>query len=153
MKRLVIKLVLAVALFGMATAAEAVKPAVPAGEKPYLHVTTSPDELDLGTTALFGMLEKTAAFTLKVESNCAHGPITMTSTALKHSSGVSISAKRIFVQTNVTDGYVSMEYPVVISKPETGSHKIVVDVKVNANAMDLAGSYSGSFTFTITPPV
>ncbi|MFH1717890.1 MAG: hypothetical protein ABIF19_11100 [Planctomycetota bacterium] len=150
MKRLIITWALAVALFGLVRPAEAVKPA---GKKPFVNVTTTPDELNLGTVPFFGMLDKPAAFTVKVESNCAYGSIMMAATSLKHSSGASIAAKRIFVQTWATEGYISMDRPVVISKPQEGSNDIVVDIKVQTDMKDFAGKYSGSFTFTIIPPV
>jgi len=150
MKRLVITLVLTTGLFALAGPAEAVKPV---GEKPFIIVTTSPTEVNLGMVPLFGMLDKPAALTVKVESNCAYGSITMTATALKHSSGYSIAAKRIFVQTVATNGYVAMDKPVVISKPQVGSNDVVVDIKVQADTRELAGKYTGSFTFTVIPPV
>jgi hypothetical protein len=52
-----------------------------------------------------------------------------------------------------TSGYVAMNRPVAISKPTNGSHRIVVDVKVDAAAGFPAGQYDGMFTFMIMPPV
>lgn len=150
MKRLVITLVLSAGLFALSGSAEAVKPL---GEKPYLNITTSPSELNLGMVPIFGELDKPAALTVKVESNCAYGSIMMTATALKHSSGYSIPANRIFVQTYITEGYVSMARPVMISKPQVGSNDVVVDIKVQADMRELAGKYTGSFTFTVIPQV
>ncbi len=150
MKRLVITLMLTAALLGLAGSANAVKPA---NEKPFIRITTSPDELNLGNVPLFGMLDKPDALTVKVESNCAYGSIVMTATPLKHSTGASISTKRIFVQTNITQGYVSMDRPVTISKPQIGSSDVVVDIKVQADNRELAGKYTGSFTFTVIPSV
>jgi len=141
---------LAGGLFALTGSAEAVKPV---GEKPFINVTTSPSEVNLGMVPLFGVLDKPAALTVKVESNCAYGSIMMSATALKHSSGYSISAKRIFVQTYITEGYVSMDKPVMISKPQVGSNDVVVDIKVQADTRELAGKYTGSFTFTVIPPV
>jgi hypothetical protein len=77
----------------------------------------------------------------------------MSATPLKHSSGYSIASKRIFVQTYTTNGYVAMSRPVTISKPQQGSNDIVVDIKVQADTSELAGKYSGSFTFTVIPRV
>lgn len=150
MKRLVITLMLMVALFGLTGSANAVKPA---NEKPFIHITTSPTELNLGTVPMFGMLDKPEALTVKVESNCAYGSIVMTATPLKHSSGASISAKRIFVQTYVTQGYIPMDRPVTVSRPQVGMSDFVVDIKVQADTRELAGKYSGSFTFTVIPSV
>jgi hypothetical protein len=46
-----------------------------------------------------------------------------------------------------------MKRPVALSKPANGSHRIVVDVKVDATAGYPAGEYSGVFTLMIMPPV
>jgi len=150
MKRLVITLMLIVVLLGLGGPAEAVKPA---NEKPFIIITTSPQELNLGNVPMFGTLDKPAALTVKVESNCEYGSIMMSAAPLKHSSGYSIASKRIFVQTYTTNGYVAMGRPVTISKPQQGSNDIVVDIKVQADTSEPAGKYSGSFTFTVIPRV
>jgi hypothetical protein len=45
-----------------------------------------------------------------------------------------------------------MSKPVAISKPATGSRKIVLDFKVQTEFKDPAGEYTGTVTFTVTPP-
>jgi len=122
-------------------------------ERPFISVTTRPDRLDLGTAPLMGSLELRAALTVEVEANCAHGPILLSATPLNRRSGGSIGTDRIAVRTAATDGYVAMNRPVAISKPANGSHRIVVDVKVDAPAGYPAGDYNGVFTFMIMPPV
>ena len=146
-------LVVTVVMFCSAGIASAVKPAEPE-KKPFLHVTTTPDEIDLGT-ALFtmGPLELKSALTVQVETNCPHGAIYLSATPLNHNSGGTIGNDRISVRTSETNGYVSMSKPVAISKPTAGSHKVVVDVKVDAPVGVTAGEYNGFFTCMITPPV
>lgn len=133
--------------------ASAVKPAE-TETRPFLHVSTTPDEIDLGTALLtMGPLELKSALTVQVETNCPHGPIYLSATPLNQRSGGTIGADRISVRTSETGGYVAMSKPVAISKTTQGSHKVVVDVKVDAPAGTAAGEYNGFFTCTIMPPV
>ena len=92
-----------------------------------------------------------AAFTLKVESNCLHGPIMAAITTLRHRMGKTITPDRISVKAPTTNGYVSMERPVMISEPQIGSHDIDMEFKLNVNPFEAAGRYEGTLTFTIMP--
>jgi len=148
MKRLVITWSLAAILFGLAGVAGAEKI-----EKPFVFVSTSPDELDLGTAMLFReFYDVPAALTVDVESNCMHGPIMISTTKLKSRQGESISPERIFVKTPATNGFVTMARPVAISKPTAGSHKIVLNLRVDSNFVKPAGEYTGTIILTIMPP-
>ena len=148
MRRLVITWILAIGLFGLSSIADAKQT-----ELPFVHVYTTPDRIDLGTVPLFkDAFEVTEALTVKVESNCLHGPIMISSTKLERPQGGSISPDNIFVRTPATGGYVAMARPVTISKPTTGSHKIVLDFRVQAQFLYPAGEYSGTLTLTIMPP-
>ncbi len=129
----------------------AVKPADTA-DKPFINVTTTPKEVDLGT-GFMGDHEVKAAVTVAVEANCVHGPIYLSVTPLNRKNGSSIEPDRVSVRTAATDGYVAMKKPVAISQTTKGSHKVVVDVKVDTPAGYEAGKYEGVFTFMITPPV
>jgi len=95
-----------------------------------------------------------AALTVHVESNCLHGPIVASVTALKHSGGGStITPDRIFIKAPaITDEYSSMARPVTISKTQTGSHDIELLFKLQAKLFDRAGRYTGFITFTVMPP-
>lgn len=148
-KALITVWLVAVALVGFAVVAEAVQPA----GKPYVNISTSPHRLDLGTASYAGVHEVPEAITVRVDSNCLHGPITIFSTALRHHMGVTIPPERIFVRAEGTGGFVSMEKPVTISSPTSGPHDIVLDLRVQTQFWDLAGSYRGTFTVTIMPPV
>jgi hypothetical protein len=148
MKRLVITWALIIGLFGLAGVAEAEQV-----DKPYVNVTTTPDSVDLGTTSLLtNTFEVPAALTVKVDANCFHGPIMISATKLKHRQGRSISPEHIFVKSPVTSGFVAMARPVAISKPTIGSHKIVLDLKVEADLLYPAGEYSGTLMLTMIPP-
>ena len=149
MKRIVITWVLAVGLFGLAGIAGAEQTS-----KPFVNVSATPDELDLGTASLFAdSYDVPAALTVKVDSNCLHGPIMISTTKLKRRQGGSISPDRIFVKSPATGGFVTMARPVAISKPTIGSHEIVLDFRVNARFLDPAGEYTGKLMLTIMPPV
>jgi len=92
-----------------------------------------------------------AALTLKVNSNCLHGPIMASVTDLRHRMGKTITSDRISIKAPITDGYVSMEKPVMISKPEMGSHDIDLSFKLKVNPFETAGRYKGTITFTVMP--
>lgn len=148
MKRLVITWLLAVGLFGLAGIAGAGQT-----DEPFVNVSTTPDRLDLGTASLFThTLDVPAALTVKVEANCMHGPIMISVTKLKRRRGGYISPERIFVKTPATGGFVTMARPVAISKPTIGSHKIVLDLRVETQFLDPAGEYTGTLILTIMPP-
>lgn len=94
-----------------------------------------------------------ASLTVHVESNCLHGPIVASVTALKHSRGHTIPPDRILIKAPVTnEEYIRMGKPVVISEPEFGSHDIELNFKLQATHFDYAGKYSGTIIFTIMPP-
>jgi hypothetical protein len=120
---------------------------------PYLSVTASPEQIDLGVAPFVGSHEIKGAFTLNVEANFLHGPIYLSATPLTLYSGCSIGPERVFVRTQTTKGFVATNKPVAISQPAEGSHKIVVDVKVDTPAGFPAGEYSGVFSLMIAPPV
>lgn len=150
MKRVLITtLVVAVALVGLAAVAEAVEPF----KKPFIHVSANPGRLDLGTAAYPGFHNVAKAATVEVDSNCLHGPITISATRLSRQMGGSIPPERIFVRTAATREFVTMEKPVAISPPMSGSHKIVLDLRVETGFQDPAGKYRGTFTVTVMPPV
>jgi hypothetical protein len=148
MRRLVITWVLAIGLFELTGIAGAEQTG-----PPFVNVYPTPDKIDLGTVPLFGnAFEVPKALTINVESNCLHGPIMISATKLKRPQGGSISPDNIFVRTPVTGGYVAMASPVAISEPTIGSHKIVLDLRVQAQFLHPAGEYSGTLTLTIMPP-
>lgn len=153
MRRLVITWVLAIGLFWLHGNAIAVHTVDVNLERPFVNVSTTPDKIDLGTISMFtDALEVPKALTINVESNCLHGPIMISATKLKRPEGGSISPENIFVRTPATRGYVAMARPVTISEPTKGSHKIVLDLRVQAQFLHPAGEYSGTLTLTIMPP-
>ena len=150
MKRILITTwIVAVAVIGFAAVADAVQPS----GKPFVHVSTSPQSLDLGTAFFAGYYDVSKALTVNVDSNCMHGPITISATKLRHHMGDSIPPERIFVRTDATGGFVPMDRAVTISTPTSGPHKIVLDFQVQTEFRNLAGAYRGTFTVTVMPPV
>ena len=141
--------ILAIASIGLATVAQA----VPTGKKPFVHVSPSTYDLDLGTAAAPGLHIVNKVLTLKIESNCLHGPIMVSVSEFRRSLGGSISPDRIFVRSKATWGFVPMDKPVAVSRPQVGSHDIVLDMQVEAGFHDYAGQYRGTITVTIMPPV
>ena len=147
MKRIVITWALTVGLFGLTVVTEA-KPV----NEPFVNLSTTPDEVDLGTVPFTNDFIVPGALTINVDSNCAHGPIMISSTKLKRRGGCSISPDHIFVKSPMTNGFIAMARPVEISKPTLGSHKIVLDFKVEADFFSPAGEYSGTLMLTMMPP-
>ncbi|MHC4725970.1 MAG: hypothetical protein ACYS17_01985 [Planctomycetota bacterium] len=92
-----------------------------------------------------------AALTLKVESNCLHGPIMAEITKLRHRMGKTIKPDRVSIKSPITNGFVSMEQPVVISNPEMGSHEIDLSFRLDITTFEAAGQYKGILTFTVMP--
>lgn len=133
---------------------------------PFVSISTTPNVLDFDRPtfadpvlapgqAMFPSIYRSAAasLTVHVESNCLHGSIVASVTKLKHSRGYTIPPERILIKAPVTnEEYIRMAKPVVISEPETGSHDIKLDFKLQATHFDFAGRYSGALTFTVMPP-
>jgi hypothetical protein len=147
MKRIVIAWALIMGLLGLAVITEA-KPV----NEPFVNISTTPDEVNLGTVPITNNFIVPGALTVNVESNCVHGPIMISSTKLKLRQGSSISPEHIFVKSPATSGFVALARPVEISKSTLGSHKIVLDFKVEADFLSLAGEYSGRLILTMMPP-
>jgi len=140
------------------------KPASEIG--PFVSISSTSDILEFGEPefsdyfstpgqVLFPSLYRSssAALTVHVESNCLHGPIIASVTALKSSGGSTITPDRIFIKAPaITDEYSSMARPVPISKTQTGSHDIELLFKLQAKLFDRAGRYTGFITFTVMPP-
>ena len=123
-------------------------------EKPYIRVSATPDEVNLGTANFFeGIHEVPDALKVKVESNCLHGPIFISTTLLQRHGGGFIKPENIFVRVHSMGDYVSLKKPVVIMRTSAGSQEAVLDFKVHASLNDLAGHYEGMITLTIVPPV
>lgn len=150
MKRILITAcLLAIVSIGLATVAQAVQ----TDKKPFVHVSPDKRSLDLGTARSPGFFSVEKALTLKVDSNCLHGPIKISASSLKRKLGGSISPDRIFVRSSATWGFVPMDRPVAVSRPQAGSHDVVLDLQVETGFQDLAGQYVGTLTVTVMPPV
>ncbi len=157
MKRVTKTWLVAVILFTMPVIAQA--------DAPFVNISPSSDSLKFGEpvfsepsliapgTAIYPTTFGTssAALTLKVESNCLHGPIMASITELRHRWGKKITPNRISIKAPITNGYVSMAKPVLISNPHTGSHNIDLSFRLDVNPFEAAGRYEGTLTFTVMP--
>ena len=159
--KIVIPLLTAVVLFGVAGIAQA-------DSGPFVNVSATSNSLEFGRPTFFSegdtyfgpgsvvfpsvQFMSSAALTVKVESNCLHGPIVASITALNHPRGGFIQPERISIKAPTTNGYVTMAKPVAISRPEIGSHDIELDFRLEISPSDHAGRYTGTITFTIMPP-
>ncbi len=172
-KLVVITWITMMVMFGLAGTAQAdSKPPVSTftiikqNSGPFVSITTLSNRLEFGRPtfadpvlapgiAMFPSIYRSAAasLTVHVESNCLHGPIVASVTALKHSEGYTIPPDRILIHAPIMDEdeYVRMARPVVISKPENGPHDIELNFKLQATHFDYAGRYTGAITFTIMP--
>ncbi|MEJ2703744.1 MAG: hypothetical protein P8Z79_15015 [Sedimentisphaerales bacterium] len=121
---------------------------------PFVSVSASPDELDLGAANFFaGVHEVRGAMTVDVEANCWHGPVYLSITPLKRPGGGLIEPADIFVRAPKMGQYVSLKKPVVVVPTSVGPRKVVLDFKVHAGVDNPAGHYTGVVTLTIVPPV
>lgn len=133
---------------------------------PFVSISTTSNVLDFDRPtfadpilapgqAMFPSIYRSAAasLTVHVESNCLHGSIVASVTPLKHSQGFTIPPERILINAPIMDEeYTRMAKPVVISEPETGTHDIKLNFKLQATHFDYAGRYKGSLIFTVMPP-
>jgi hypothetical protein len=133
---------------------------------PFVSISTTSSVLDFDRPtfaepilapgqAMFPSIYRSAAasLTLHVESNCLHGPIVASVTALKHSEGYTIPPEHILINAPImNEEYTRMGKPVVISEPETGTHDIELNFKLQATHFNYAGRYTGTLTFTVMPP-
>ena len=157
MKRVIKTCLVAIIVFAI--------PVIAQTEEPFVNLSPSSDSLKFGEPvfsepsliapgaalypAVFGT--SSAELNLKVVSNCLHGPVMASITTLKHRWGKSITPDRISIKAPITDGYVSMAKPVLISKPQMGSHDIDLSFRLAVNPFEAAGRYEGTLTFTIMP--
>jgi hypothetical protein len=121
-------------------------------EGPFVRISTVEESFKLGTFSFWEDGTSSSVLTVKVESNCLHGPIVASITSLKRAGCVSITPDRIMVKTETTGVYVSMAKPVAISETTEGSHDIKMNFKIKTDMKDRAGRYSGVLAFTIMPP-
>lgn len=120
---------------------------------PFVYITTEQKKVNLGSMLIWDTVIPDA-LTLKVNSNCFHGSVVASMSSLRNSIGQEIKQDRVYIKTNVTGGFVSLDKPVVVSEPTFGSHDIKIDFMVKANGLlDRAGKYSGTIAFTVMPPV
>jgi len=152
MKKLVMTWTMVIALFAWAGVAQTGRPVKPSTDEPFFNISTTPDELNLGTALYPGIHDSDAELTVHVESNCFHGSIMVSTTGLKRAAGGFVPPKRISIETPVTGGFVTMVKPVIISKPEPGSHNIELNFRVETGFQDHQGKYTGHLTFTVMPP-
>ena len=153
MKKLVMTWTMAIVLFGWAGIAQTGRLVKPYTEpEPFLNISTTPDELNLGTALFPGFHDSDAELTVHVESNCLHGSILVSTTGLKRTAGGFVPPKRISIESPVTSGFVTLARPVVISNLEPGSHSIELNFRVETGFQDHQGKYKGHFTFTVMPP-
>ena len=121
--------------------------------EPYVFLSVPQKKVNLGSVFMYDTIIP-EAMTLKVNSNCFHGPIIASISSLKNSLGKEIGQDSIFIKTPFTGDFISMSKPVVISEPASGSHDIVIDFKVQLNGVFYrAGRFNGTIAFTVMPPV
>ncbi len=144
MKKFLITWAISIALFGSVGIIQA--------NEPFVRISTTPDNLDLGTMSFWSDGVSSAVLTVQVESNCLHGPIVASITPLTRIGGSTIMPDRISVKTPTTGGFVTMAKPVSISETTEGSHNIAVNFKIETDITDHAGKYGGILAFTVMPP-
>jgi hypothetical protein len=154
MKKLVITLVMAIVLFGGSGIAEVQQHIiVPTPDEAFVNIVPLMSEFGLGTTSFPGVQVLDSALTIRVESNCLHGSILAATEGFRRPPSGFIPPQRISIKSQVTNGFVPMEKPVVISKTEFGNHDIVLNFKVLTGVQDPEGRYTGTLILTLMPPI
>ncbi len=120
-------------------------------EEPFVRISAG-ESFKLGTFSFWEDGTSSSVLTVKVESNCLHGPVVASITPLKRAGSISVTPDRIMVKTETTGVYVSMATPVAISETTEGSHDIKMNFKIKTLITDRAGRYSGTLAFTVMPP-
>jgi len=121
---------------------------------PVIRVSTSTDEVDLGTAHFFnGIHEVKNALKVEVETNYWHGPVVLSTTPLERQGGGIIEPEDIYVRTPKIGHYVSLKRPVIVLPTSTGTHEIIMDFQVQTDLDRPSGQYKGMLTLTIIPPV
>ncbi len=153
MKKLVITCVVAMVLSGWAGIGRAkVQRIEPTPAEAFVKISTTSNEVSLGTAEFPGIHDLQSVFTVKVESNCLHGSIFASTDGFRR-PGAFIRPEHISVKAPVTGGYVSMEKPVVISKPVFGNHDIMLNFRVQTGPQHHEGKYTGTLILTLMPPI
>lgn len=120
--------------------------------QPYVEVTVSPASLDLGTVPAIGPYDSPATLTVHVAANCNHGPVVASMMPLTAPGGVSLPLERVFVKRPVTNDYVAMIAPVVLSAPHVpGQYDLKLYFRVETTFGDPPGQYSGTLVLTCAP--
>ena len=144
MKNYLMTFVILSVLFGAAGVIQA--------EEPFVRISTVEKSFKLGTFSFWEDGTSSSVLTVKVESNCLHGPVVASISSLERAGSVSITPDRVMVKTETTGGYVSMATPVAISETTEGSHDIKMNFKIETKIKDRAGRYRGILAFTVMPP-
>ena len=120
-------------------------------EEPFVYISFEQKAVKLSSSVIYDNIIP-EALTLKVNSNCFHGSVVASMSSIRNKYGKAIDQDRVCIKTSATDGFVSLEKPVIISKPAFGSYNIIIDFLVKANDEFLrAGKYSGTIAFTVLP--
>ncbi|MHC4594670.1 MAG: hypothetical protein ACYS9C_17630 [Planctomycetota bacterium] len=153
MKKLVITSVVAMVLSGWAGIGRAkVQRIEPTPAEAFVKITTTSNEVSLGTATFPGIHNLESVLMLKVESNCLHGSIFASTDGFRRPGGF-IPPEHISVKAPVTSGFVSMEKPVAISETVFGSHDIQLKFRVQTGPQHHQGKYTGILILTLMPPI
>jgi len=153
MKKLVITCVVAMVLSGWAGIGRAkVEIIEPTPAEAFVKISTTSNEDSLGTAGFPGIHDLQSVLALQVESNCLHGSIFASTDGFKHPLGGFIPPEHISVKAPVTGGFVPMIKPVAISETVFGSHKIMLNFRVQTGPQHHEGKYTGVLIFTLMPP-
>ena len=137
---------------GLSTAVRPVPPQRPGPFpriEPYISISVTPQQLDLGAVPQPGLYDSPATLTLQVEANYPHGGVVLHATPLVCPKARPILPDRIFVRIPKTGEYVPMKGPVEITGPMSpGSFGFELKFRVNTELQDRPGTYTGTLVFT-----
>ena len=120
---------------------------------PYVHVSVTPENLDLGSVAQPAVFHSPATLTVHVAANTAHrGVVVSMAAPLSGPEGATIPLERIWVKIPVTGEFVALTEPVALTGPmNPGIVDLLIKFRVETLLENPPGKYTGTITFTVGP--
>jgi hypothetical protein len=120
--------------------------------QPYVNMSVSPANLDLGSVPQPGDYDSPAELKVHVTANCVHGGVVASATPLTRAEGGAIGTDRIFIKLPGMAYYRPMTNPVpVTGLMNPGIFDIILKFRVVTTLADAPGQYVGTLTITLVP--
>jgi len=117
---------------------------------PYVRVSVSPENLDLGSIPQPGVFDSPATLTVHVAANTVHGGVVVSMAAPLVGPGeATIPLARTWVKMPVSGEFVALTAPVIVTGPMgPGVVDIPLKFRVETDLANRPGTYSGTLVVT-----